>query len=466
MIRRELRIAFVFVALLYALPATAAGNPCADGGSLTPVADPDDEGGIGGTGILGQPEGGVGGTGRLPASEGGLGGTGVRAASGAEEGGVGGTGIETAEGDRRDQGGIGGTGILATGEKTAIAGTVTGFASLCVGGTEIHLDAATPVTLDGRPATMRDLAIGEFVEVVARGVGDEVTAVEVRGHALVIGPVTSVESSESSDGMLRVAGQRVAVSSSTWGADGPLDGATVAADMTVRVVGLRRPDGVIDASRIEPVADADVSLSGTLRSGPDGAWTIDGTEVRFAERQNPVAGQVRATGQWRDGALRVVDLRPVNPEALVAPVERVQVEGYLTRTAADEAAVAGLRLVGGDSLVASYAGKRVRVVGSVEAGGRIRVDSVAVGRPRVAVPRVAIGGGGAGPVRGDGLAPQRKGAPPGHPRSVGHAGSRPPKPPAPQAARPPRPSRPPQVHHAPPMGRRPPPPPPPPPPRP
>src|SRR5213075_3081748 len=61
---------------------------------------------------------------------GGTGGTGVA------PGGVGGTGI----GSESDNGGIGGTGIV---------GTITGFASICVNGLEVHFSNDVPVSENG-----------------------------------------------------------------------------------------------------------------------------------------------------------------------------------------------------------------------------------------------------------------------------------------------------------------------------
>src|SRR2546422_4023925 len=52
--------------------------------------------------------------------------------------GIGGTGI-----GKDGSGGIGGTGIV---------GVITGFASICVNGVEVHYDASPPVSADGRPA--------------------------------------------------------------------------------------------------------------------------------------------------------------------------------------------------------------------------------------------------------------------------------------------------------------------------
>ena len=72
--------------------------------------------------------------GRPYPDEGGIGGTGARPSS-PEEGGIGGTATRPSAPD--DEGGIGGTGIAVQGD-TGIIGTITGFGSICVGGVEIH----------------------------------------------------------------------------------------------------------------------------------------------------------------------------------------------------------------------------------------------------------------------------------------------------------------------------------------
>ena len=55
-------------------------------------------------------------------------------------GGTGGASQPTRSADR----GIGGTGII---------GIITGFASVCLDGVEVHLDAVTPVYVNGNPET-------------------------------------------------------------------------------------------------------------------------------------------------------------------------------------------------------------------------------------------------------------------------------------------------------------------------
>ncbi|UUZ77687.1 DUF5666 domain-containing protein [Polaromonas sp. P1(28)-13] len=78
---------------------------------------------------------------------------------------LGGTGIS--------EGGIGGTGIV---------GVITGFASICVNGVEVHFDAGTPVSDNGQPGSARQLAVGQVVAVRAAGAGAEVSARNIAGN--------------------------------------------------------------------------------------------------------------------------------------------------------------------------------------------------------------------------------------------------------------------------------------------
>src|SRR5262249_10194711 len=81
-----------------------------------------------------------------------------------DPGGIGGTGI--------DPGGIGGTGQRAEVE-VGVLGVVTGFASICVNGIEVHYDAMTPVALNGDLVSANALGVGQVVSVLAVGAGTQ-----------------------------------------------------------------------------------------------------------------------------------------------------------------------------------------------------------------------------------------------------------------------------------------------------
>ncbi len=129
-----------------------------------PVARAQDAGGIGGTGIE-QETGGIGGTG-----------------IGEETGGIGGTGIQ------RAPGGIGGTGAPIVGY-----GPIQRFGSVFVNGREYRIDADTLVTIDGHPATVASLRVGDIALVRGVAIGAHGGfARSIATWQAIIGPVSHV----------------------------------------------------------------------------------------------------------------------------------------------------------------------------------------------------------------------------------------------------------------------------------
>jgi len=178
-------------------------------------------GGMGGTGIS-TDNGGVGGTGApLNKRPGGIGGTGAVA------GGVGGTGISD------DNGGIGGTGIV---------GTITGFASICVNGMEVHFNKNVPVSENGIAATSTRLAVGQVVAVQAFNSRRGLEAGRIAILHVYEGPLTALPRDSLP---MRVMGQPVRLANGAQVALG------LRAGDPVRVSGLRDARGEVVASRID-----------------------------------------------------------------------------------------------------------------------------------------------------------------------------------------------------------------------
>ncbi|MCB1954313.1 MAG: hypothetical protein KDG55_01480 [Rhodocyclaceae bacterium] len=252
------------------------------GGTGAPVAGS----GIGGTGA---PASGIGGTG-APAN--GLGGTGSPLAVG----GIGGTGSPAGEG------GIGGTGIV---------GTITGFASICVNGVEVHFDADTPVDMNAQPATIANLAVGQVVAIRAQSGG---RGLEARGISIVNayeGPVTAIRGPDT----IEVMGQTVQLA-------GDRRPAALAAGDRVRVSGLRAPGGELIASRVALAPElTDASVAGPIAS----PGTIGG--VRVAGLGPETAAVVR--GQWTGRSLQASEVRPDPVRATIDRGTRAIVEGIV-----------------------------------------------------------------------------------------------------------------------------------------
>jgi len=222
--------------------------------------------------------------------------------------------------------GIGGTGGPAGSTGTGIVGVITGFGSIIVNGLEVDYDAATTVEIDGASATPAALRKGQVVVIDATGPTSALDARSVSVRHEVSGPVEAV-----SDGgtKVEVAGQNVAI-------EGPIgQGAALRPGAWLAVSGLRRPDGSIEATRVDAAEPGLVSVHGRLAEGPGGLG-IGALRVVPAPGVSAVPGQyVTVTGRYSNGRLvaRSVapDLVAADPFAHFGPhVGRVFVESYVS----------------------------------------------------------------------------------------------------------------------------------------
>jgi hypothetical protein len=197
--------------------------------------------------------------------------------------GIGGTGApEVQTADR----GIGGTGII---------GVITGFASVCVAGKEVALPDTVAARMDGRPTGLDALRAGQFVAMEATGPADSLQAEQITVRHEVIGPVEA-----AGPGTMTVAGQPVVLE----GAIG--SGISAGPGDWVAVSGLREPDGVILATRVDPVPPGPVLVRGELVRIA-GTAQIGGLTVLLPEGSDAPAGfPVTVTGRM-NGAVLVAD---------------------------------------------------------------------------------------------------------------------------------------------------------------
>ena len=235
---RRLSVAFLTLVLGVSLGAPMAAQ-------AAPVCVSRDELGMAGAAQMQYP-GGSGGTGART-DNGGVGGTGAPLRK--RPGGTGGTGA-VAEGVddgvyERDNGGVGGTGapILSPGGTggTGIVGTITGFASICVNGLEVHFGKDVPVSENGVASSTDHLAIGQVVAVEAFASNRGLQAGRISILNVFEGPLTSMPNASAP---LRVMGQPVRLAPGARVAEGLRPGDPV------KVSGLRDASGAVVASRI------------------------------------------------------------------------------------------------------------------------------------------------------------------------------------------------------------------------
>ena len=221
--------------------------------------------------------------------------------------------------------GIGGTGAPALADRgiggTGIVAVISGFASLCLAGQEVALPAETPIVLGSDPSSTSQLRAGQVAVVEARDTGGGLSAVRVMIRFEVSGPVEAV-----TDGQLVVAGQRVAVSTQTLGIR-PLLGDWIA------VSGIRRGDGVIEATRLEQRSPEPLVVHGVLRL-EEGAFKIGSLVLARTPGMDALIGQnVTAAGPLLIGRLAtetiMPDLLASDPGTFFGPaVGVVLIEGF------------------------------------------------------------------------------------------------------------------------------------------
>ncbi|CAM8642172.1 Domain of unknown function DUF5666 [Comamonadaceae bacterium] len=308
---------------------------------------------------------GIGGTGDT-ALRPGIGGTGDVAV----KPGIGGTGI--------DNGGIGGTGIV---------GVITGFASICVNGVEVHYDDSTPVNDNGQAVKTGVLAVGQVVVVNARGQGDELQAQKIALQHLVVGPIERVDTARNE---IRVLGQTLRWS----GANSELT--VLQPGQWVRVSGLRMSDGSIDTTHMQTIQpQALAQLTGPAEHGPEGGLQIGGATVQTtrlgfmdgmrAWRAAANHQELQVQGTWDGRQLVATGLQLQPTRATLGAVERVVVEGYVKAATAD-----GLDIGKGRMALGAQVNARQRADLRQDREQRVRITGVLGSDDRITVERIDI----------------------------------------------------------------------------
>ncbi len=301
-----------------------------------------------------QPGSGIGGTG---AQQGGIGGTGMPAA-----GGTGGTG------DQADFG-VGGTGIV---------GTITGFASVCIGELEVHFDSSTPVSMNGRSSSLNRLALGQVVAMEAGAGAKGLTARSIAILNALEGPVTRTEPNR---GVFEVMGQPVRLAPA-------VDVSRITAGSSVRVSGLRDVQGVVHATRVEPAADLRAASAIGLLHRDGAVANLDGLSVAGVGAR-AAGSELLVRGKWDGRHLQVREWRADPSLPFAGRVRDVVAEGLVHRRSEHGLQISGFEVLltsaggqGRDAVSGIVEGSLVRVVGRLEPGRRITARRVEIDRGR------------------------------------------------------------------------------------
>lgn len=279
--------------------------------------------------------------------------------------GIGGTGIK-----RGDDHGIGGTGIV---------GVIQRFGSIYVNGERITYASDVPVRIDGEPASPKALRIGQLARVVAARQADGTLV--TRNIAIaseVTGPIEAVKGNE-----LTVLGQKIVASDKE---------SKLRAGTQVAVYGLRRTDGVIVASLVEPRREATERVTGLVERGPDGL-RIGGLKLSGVDPLL-VGQRVQIEGSASQGAMQAGRTRIDDFSDLVG-ASRLSIEAYVQRAGANLQLGSGLVAHDGSRFGPAAGEARMVVNGVFDRSRGLQVESArAIGSP--GAPTQGPGPGGAG----------------------------------------------------------------------
>lgn len=231
---------------------------------------------------------GIGGTG---VQQDGIGGTGVQANSG-----VGGTGAQA-------NSGVGGTGII---------GVITGFASICVNGLEVHYDSQTYVDVDGAAASIDALNIGQLVAIESSNKGNQLRAQRVSVSHIMIGRIEKVDAAQNT---VQIMGQTIRLGSNTIG------GADLKVNQIVKVSGLVTANNLVHAMRFDlAAANTPSSIAGLI----DKTGQINGVNIAGASHTERA---VQVSGRWDGRSLQAEHINESAMQRVLKGSESVIIQG-------------------------------------------------------------------------------------------------------------------------------------------
>ncbi|MFD2249118.1 hypothetical protein FHS82_002877 [Pseudochelatococcus lubricantis] len=282
--------------------------------------------------------------------------------------------------------GLGGTGFI---------GTIQRFGSIIVNDSRIGFRPDVRVTLDGNPASVGDLRIGQVVQTVARTDGEGFTTTHIAVVSEVVGPIDRITQTG-----LTVLGQQVETAGLTrqnrW-----------RAGQRVAVYGLRRIDETIFASRIEYRAPGRSArpdtVSGVVVNDGKALW-IGNLPLKGVPPE-AVGRRVTLTGSREKGWFVARSVR--RDDFIHTPgLRRLSIETFARSVGDAIQTVAGLALDGHRlTRGADFDEARVVISASVDERGRTIADNVGPSSSRIG-DRGPGAGRGPGPGQPTGRTPQ------------------------------------------------------------
>lgn len=265
--------------------------------------------------------------------------------------GIGGTGAAPSIDPHGDQG-IGGTGVI---------GTIRKFGSIVVNDIRIAYPPNVEVTVDGQRGTASDLKLGQVVRVVAVQRDKVWSTRSIAVTSEVVGSIETVTPKT-----MTVLGQTVSL-------EKVADTANFTKGQHVGVSGLRRTDGTIVASLIEPRSAGINQVAGPVVRGNDGIPTIGRLRLSGLD-PSKVGGRTLVQGTPDAGGLTVATAR-TERELLGPGVSRLSIEGYVERRGSLLRLGSGL-VVNAPAKIPGGSPARAVVTTTIDRGGRLTLESI------------------------------------------------------------------------------------------
>ncbi|MCK1744604.1 hypothetical protein IVA80_28260 [Bradyrhizobium sp. 139] len=278
--------------------------------------------------------------------------------------GIGGTGIT-----RGDDHGIGGTGIV---------GVIQRFGSIYINGERVTYASDVPVRIDDEAANPKALRIGQLARVVAtRQTDGTLVTRNITIASEVSGPIEGAKGNE-----LTVLGQKIVASDKE---------SKLRAGTQVAVYGLRRTDGVIVASLVEPRREATERVTGLVERGPDGL-RIGGLKLSGVDPLL-VGQRVQIEGSSSQGAMQAARTRIDDFSDLVG-ASRLSIEAYVQRAGSNLQLGSGFIARDGSRFGPAAGEARMVVNGVFDRSRGLQLDSAQLVGPIRGSPGQAPGGAG------------------------------------------------------------------------
>lgn len=249
-----------------------------------------------------------------------------------------GTGWRPSDGDGSGQGGTGfipgddGSGSGGTGLTVEVDGVITGFASICVNGLELHYVPTTLVTLHGRAATPKELAVGQVVRALARGQGDQLAVQRVQVRHLLVATIQGIKPGE-----LRAQGRTISLSPNAERSSGLTPGVKVA------VSGFVDARGHSVATRLDVVpGDTPDSLTGEVTRNAQGELSVDGVVLKGRLPRLEPGDTVRAEGHFTQGRMHITR---IEREERNLAVDRIVIQGSIRHVDKSGLSIGGQRFL-------------------------------------------------------------------------------------------------------------------------